>query len=51
MPGEIIFNPLLYVVFSKGFTNFPKLQEFFDSAKRLKGEMEQVSYSGPVRVR
>jgi hypothetical protein len=49
--GEIIFNPLLFVICSKGFTNFPKLQEFSDSARHLKGEMEQVSYSGPIRGR
>jgi hypothetical protein len=49
--GEIIFNPVLYVICSKEFTNFPKFQEFSDSARCLKGEIEQVSYSGPIRVR
>jgi hypothetical protein len=37
--GEIIFNPVLFVICSKGFTNFPKLQEFSASARRLKGEI------------
>jgi hypothetical protein len=42
---EIIFNPVFYVVCTrtKGFTDFPKLQEFSHSA-RVKWDKFQVQH-------